>query len=219
MNVNKLFQVIKDIALNVKTVRSAYDGDVYTIWNTNEVKYASFVAAITSAGKQDNIRVYNLVLYYGDRLTQNGKNKNSIWDDALNTLQSVINKLNSLEDVEIDDNYTIRLFEQKFTDDLAGGFVEVTVHAEDELGGCEINDIITEDESLVARLKEAIAQYEQENAELALLLKEIYYKVTGEILEGYEPDPDPIRPDIPLPLDPDKPSNPLNPDFPNPIDG
>jgi len=110
MNVNKLFRVIKDIALNVKTVRSAYDGDVYTIWNTNEVKYASFVAAITSAGKQDNIRVYNMVLYYGDRLTQNGKNKNSIWDDALNTLQSVINKLNSLDEVEIDDNYTIRLF-------------------------------------------------------------------------------------------------------------
>ena len=40
MNVNNILRTIKDIASSVKTVRSAYDGDVYTIWNTNEVKYA-----------------------------------------------------------------------------------------------------------------------------------------------------------------------------------
>lgn len=185
MNVNNILRTIKDIASSVKTVRSAYDGDVYTIWNTNEVKYASFVVAISSAGKSDNIRTYNLVLYYGDRLTQDGKNKNSVWDDALNTLQSVINKINTLDDVEIDNNYTIRLFEQKFTDDLAGGFVEVELQAEDDLGACEINEIITPDETLIEQLKEAIRIYEVENFELSIVLREIMYKITGD--EQYKP--------------------------------
>ena len=38
MNISNLLNTIKEIARGVKTVRSAYDGDVYTIWNTKEVK-------------------------------------------------------------------------------------------------------------------------------------------------------------------------------------
>ena len=183
MNVNNILRTIKNIAASVKTVRSAYDGDVYTIWNTNEVNYASFVVAISAAGKQENLRTYNLVLYYGDRLMQDGKNKNSIWDDALNTLQSIINKINSLDNFEVDQDYSIRFFEQKFLDDLAGGFVEITLQAEDDLGTCEINDIITEDETLIERLKEEIKKYEAENAELAVLLKDILHRLSGEVVE------------------------------------
>ena len=114
---------------------------------------------------------------------QDGKNKNSIWDDALNTLQSIINKINSFDNFEVDPDYSIRFFEQKFLDDLAGGFVEITLQAEDDLGACEINDIITEDETLIERLEEAIRNYEAENEELAVLLKDILHRLSGEVVE------------------------------------
>ena len=182
MNVSNLFRIVKDIASKVKTVRSVYDGDVYSIWNTEEVKYASFVVALNSAGKQDNTRVYNLILYYGDRLMQDNSNRNSIVDDAMNTLQTVINKLNSYDSLYCED-YTFHPFEQKFLDYVAGAYVELTITSEDELGHCDINDIVTEDEDLIARLKQAIKDYKEKDAQLEILLKNIYHKLSGEVID------------------------------------
>lgn len=179
MSINTLLRTIKTIAAQIKTVRSAYDGDVYTIWNTGEIKYASFVVSVASAQRQDNMKAYNLVLYYGDRLIQNNSNRNAIFDDATNTLQSVINKLTSTDEIQCED-YTIRYFEQKFGDDLAGAYVELVLYTEDELGECSINDVTLADEELIEKLKEAIRELEAQNAELALLLKEILYKISGE---------------------------------------
>lgn len=179
MNVNGLFRLIKDIALQAKTVRSAYDGDVYTIWNTSETKYASFVVGLRSATKANNMRIYNVVMYYGDRLMQDGRNKNSVWDDAINTLQTVLNKLNSLDDVEVEGDYTFQTFEQKFEDMLAGAYVEIAINVEDALGGCEITDIITEEEGLIEKLKEAIEDYREKDKELTNLLNSILYRVWG----------------------------------------
>ena len=187
MNVNGLFRLIKDIALQTKTVRSAYDGDVYTIWNTSETKYASFVVGLRSATKANNMRTYNVVMYYGDRLMQDDRNKNSVWDDAINTLQTVLNKLNSLDDVEVVGDYTFQTFEQKFEDILAGAYVEIAINAEDVLGGCEITDIITEEEGLIEKLKEAIEDYREKDKELTNLLNSILYKVWG-----YTLSPEPI---------------------------
>lgn len=182
MTVNNIIRIIKEIARQVKTVRSAYDGDVYTIWNTGEIKYGSFVVGLTSAEKRDNLRVYHLVMYYADRLMQNGKNKNSIWDDAFNTLQTVINELIKNGNFDCED-YTFNCFEQKFLDDLAGAWVELTLYAEDDLGECNMNKIMIDDADLIEKLKALIEKYKQENEELALILKEILYKISGEEIE------------------------------------
>lgn len=182
MNVSNLFRIVKDIASKVKTVRSVYDGDVYSIWNTEEVKYASFVVGLNYASKDNNTRIYNLILYYGDRLLQDNSNRNAVVDDAMNTLQTVINKLNEYDEIECN-SYTMRPFEQKFLDYIGGAYVEVDVYVEDELGHCDINDIVTEDEDLIEQLKQAIREYEQKDAQLSGLLKEILHKISGEIIE------------------------------------
>lgn len=182
MNVSNLIRITKDLASKVKTVRSVYDGDVYSIWNTEEVNYASFVVALNSAGKQDNTRVYNLILYYGDRLMQDNSNRNAIIDDAMNTLQTVVNKLNSYDSLDCED-YTFHPFEQKFLDYIAGAYVELTITAEDDLGLCDINDITTEDEDLIARLREIIEEYKEKDAQLEVLLKDIYHRLSGEVID------------------------------------
>lgn len=141
MTVNNLFRLIKNISSKVKTVASSYDGDVYTIWNTGEVKYASFVVALSNSVKRDNLRAYNLLMYYGDRLIQDGSNKNSVWDDAINTLQTIVNKLCTIDGIDTDGDYQFTPFEQKFEDNLAGAYVDLTLLVEDSLGECGINDI------------------------------------------------------------------------------
>ena len=180
MNITSLLNNIKEIAGNVHTVRSVYDGDVYTIWNTGEIKYASFVVSIKNVQRSGNTRSYSILLYYGDRLMSDCSNRIGIWDDATNTLQSVLNKLSNLDCVVGD--YTVILFEQKFLDLLAGGYVEVNIEVEDELGECEMNDIILDNETLIERLKEAIRKYQGKDDELSTLLAQILFKLDGTVV-------------------------------------
>lgn len=138
MNITQLLNKIKDIAEGLQTTNSSFIGDVSDIWNTAEVEYASFVVSVTSVQRENNVRNYNLILYYGDRLLQNKSNIIAVWDDAVNTIQSVLNKLSEY-DVEYGD-YTVELFEQKFNDVLAGGYAVVDVITEDDLGECEMEE-------------------------------------------------------------------------------
>lgn len=189
MNITNLLYNIKNIASQVRTIRSVYDGDVYTIWNTGQIKYASFVVGVTSVIRRNNTRQYNLIMYYGDRLMNNSSNKNAIWDDATNTLQTIVNSIQEQLEGSVED-YTIQLFEQKFEDMLAGGYVNISIATEDELGDCEINDLIIPEDELIERLKQEIVRLEEEievmsekDAQLAILLKDVYYRLTGTVLQ------------------------------------
>ncbi len=84
---------------------------------------------------------------------------------------------------DITEGWTITFFTQQFADELAGGYVSFYVEIEKPIGDCLIDEYEDEDEKLVDRLKDAIRQYEEENEELTLLLKEILYKLTAEIVE------------------------------------
>lgn len=182
MNITNLLDTIVDIAKEVKTVHSSQKGDVYSIWNSQEVKYSSFVVSIRSVTRNVNMRTYNLLLYYGDRLLQSFDNKTAIWDDATNTIQSVINKLESYTNCIVNDDYNIILFEQNFSDLLAGGYVELSVSIEDELGECEMNELILPNDTLIDQLEQAIREYEEKDAQLCIILKQILFKLTGEIV-------------------------------------
>ena len=122
----------------------------------------------------------NIYLYYCDRLTQDNSNEYEIKATAELVLTSIINYLSEIGDVY--DGYQINFFNQTFTDNLAGGYVQIQFETDRILGDCLIDEYKDEDEKLIERLKEAIRQYEAENAELALLLKEILYKLTAEIV-------------------------------------
>lgn len=96
-------------------------------------------------------------------------------------LNSIVNYAAKIGDV--DDGWTIIYFEQQFADYCAGGYVQFNLEVPNVIGECLIDEYKDDDEELIDRLKEAIRQYAKENAELALLLKEILYKLTGEVLQ------------------------------------
>ena len=84
---------------------------------------------------------------------------------------------------DVDDGWTINYFEQQFADYCAGGYVQFNLEVPNVMGDCLIDEYKVDDEKLIERLEEAIRQYEKENEELALLLKEILYKLTSEVLQ------------------------------------
>ena len=96
-------------------------------------------------------------------------------------LNSIVNYAAKIGDV--DDGWTINYFEQQFADSCAGGYVQFNLEVPNVMGECLIDEYKDDDENLIDRLKEAIRQYVEENEELALLLKEILYKLTSEVLQ------------------------------------
>lgn len=140
MNVNEIVNIIKDIAKVQKGVHSVFDGDVYENWNSAEAKYGSVNIGLQNMTYNANFITYTFVLYYGDRLLQDKKNVNSVYSDGLRVLQSIINKLNTEDGVDIPEEIVYTPFEQKFMDYLAGVYASVDITCESELGMCDIEE-------------------------------------------------------------------------------
>lgn len=183
MNFIQILNKLEAYSLSIPYVKSTNTGDIYEFLNGKpDVKYATVNIDINQSVRNDNLISYSVYLYYVDRLTEDKKNWKEIKTTAEQTLNSIINYAsNMLGDVI--DGWTITYFEQQFADYTAGAWVNFTLEVPSVLGNCLIDEYLDDEEKLIERLKEAIRQYEADNAELALLLKEILHKISGEVID------------------------------------
>lgn len=182
MNFIQLLKKLEAYSLSLPYVNSTNLGDIYEYLNgSTNVKYASVNIDINQSTRNDNLISYSVYLYYVDRLVEDKSNWMEVKTTAEQVLNSIVNYAAEIGDV--DDGWTINYFEQQFADYCAGGYVQFNLEVPNVMGECLIDEYKEDDENLIEQLKEAIRQYEKENAELALLLKEILYKLTGEVLQ------------------------------------
>lgn len=182
MNFIQILKRLETYSMSIPYVNEVNLGDIYEYLNGKpNVKYASVNIDINQSTRNDNLISYSVYLYYIDRLSEDKSNWKEIKTTAEQVLNSIINyAANELGDVI--DGWVINYFEQQFADNCAGGWVNFNLEVPSVLGDCLIDDYMDDDEELIEKLKEAIRQYEEDNAELALLLKEILHKLTGEII-------------------------------------
>lgn len=140
MNVTEIINKIKEVALSQQGVHTAFDGDVYDNWNKAETVYGSVNVGLQNMTYDSNLVTYNVVLYYGDRLLQDKRNVNDIYSDGMRVIQSIINKLNTEDGINIGGEIIYTPFEQQFMDYLAGVYTTVDITTESELGLCTIAD-------------------------------------------------------------------------------
>lgn len=180
MNIVQILNRVSIYASQLKFVNTVYKGDIYENLNGHpDTKYGVVNIDIPSVTVNENLQVMNIYLYYCDRLTQDNTNEYEIKSTAELVLTSIINYLSKIGDVY--DGYQINFFNQSFTDNLAGGYVQIQFETNRILGDCLIDEYKDEDEELIEHLKEAIIKYESENAELAELLKDILFRLEGEL--------------------------------------
>lgn len=178
MNLQQLLHKIEHFAKQQKFVNSVTIGDVYENWNGEpDKKYGALNIDVPQLIVNSNMQQMQVYLYYADRLAHDHSNEYEIKTTAELVLNNVINYCAELGDIT--EGWTITFFTQQFADELAGGYVSFYVEIEKPFGDCLIDDYIDEDEDLIERLKEAIHQYEEENVELAELLKEILFRLSG----------------------------------------
>ena len=181
MNFIQLLKKLEAYSLSLPYVSSTNLGDIYEYLNGSpNVKYASVNIDINQSTRNDNLITYSVYLYYVDRLVEDKSNWMEVKTTAEQVLNSIVNYAAEIGDV--DDGWTIKYFEQQFADYCAGGYVQFNLEVPNVMGECLIDEYKVDDEKLIERLEEAIRQYEKENEELSLLLKEILFKLTAEIV-------------------------------------
>lgn len=183
MNFLRILKKLEAYSLSLPYVNEVNLGDIYEYLNGKpNVRYASVNIDINQSTRTENLVNYSVFLYYVDRLSDDKSNWKEIKTTAEQVLNSIINyAANELGDVI--DGWIINYFEQQFADNCAGGWVNFNIEVPSVLGDCLIDEYEDDEEKLIERLKEAIRQYEEDNAELALLLKEILHKISGEVIE------------------------------------
>lgn len=140
MNIIALYEHIKQYALTIPIVNSYYNTSVYECWNNPNVKYGSVVFAVKSVREQNSISKYECVIYYGDRLNDNKSNRDAIQSDAVGVINNIINRLNSSNLIEFV-TYPVQsvIFEQKFSDELAGAYANITIDLQATGDDCDFN--------------------------------------------------------------------------------
>lgn len=131
MNIVQLNNFIEKIVSCTEIVKSFYTNSVYECWNAEEVKYGSISFCITKTQMRERTMTYDAIIYYGDRLLEDKSNRNAIWSDATQVIQSIIGTVNSVDgEISISYPYNLTLFEQKFADELAGAYAEISIEVE-----------------------------------------------------------------------------------------
>ena len=138
MNTRQLIKYINDITNTIPIVHSFNDVDPYTYWNSQEVKYGSVIFAVKGYNQSNGVTRYNCVVYYGDRVLKDESNVNNIYTDAQTTINTIISNV-ELSDgtiTVVSGSPSITFFRQRFLDELAGGYCNFTIEADDAIGAC-----------------------------------------------------------------------------------
>ena len=183
MNFIQILNKLQAYSLSLPYVNDANLGDIYEYLNGKpNVKYAAVNIDITQSTRNDNLTSYNVYLYYVDRLKEDKSNWKEIKTVGEQVLSSIINY--AARDLgDVDDGWTINYFEQQFSDFCAGAYVNFNLEVPNVLGDCLIDEYKDDQQSLIDQLREIIKKLQEENAELALQLKEILYRLWGTELE------------------------------------
>lgn len=140
MSLPQLYDYIGQIAQTIPIVHSYSNQTPYEYWNTHEVKYGSVIFAVKTVRTQNNIAKFDCVLYYGDRLNETGSNRDSVQSDAIGVLDSIVSRLNCSDRVEyVTYPFQTTLFEQKFADNLAGAYTNITIDLPATGNCCDYN--------------------------------------------------------------------------------
>lgn len=135
MTLVELVNEMKTIANSLVLVNTALDGDIYDN-AVGTVRYGLFNVDIESVERNEFGSVVSLYIYYADRLLQDKSNYLQLTDDAVNVLQTVLQRLSKSKSVIGIGTYTFTPFQQKFDDYLGGAYCRVNVTIKSTVSKC-----------------------------------------------------------------------------------
>lgn len=139
MNYRNLVDKIKTVILQEDFVNTFECGDVYTINNKVNTEYSLLCFELQNVrlNKKTKVNEYVFRVYYIDLLTESLDNINDINAATIYTFNSMLNRFENEEDIDMDITSDIMFFTQSFRDKCAGGYATITVKEYSPYNYCE----------------------------------------------------------------------------------
>jgi hypothetical protein len=126
MNLSQLIRAIEGVAMQQPSVNMVIKHDIFRINSAPDVKYGVFAwVQGQHTGSVMGLQKYSFSLFYADRLMDDGSNMTEVQSVGVETLGNILRQLENM-DIEVAD-YTIQSFNQRFTDECAGVFCNVSL--------------------------------------------------------------------------------------------
>ena len=126
MTLAQLIQILERVAKQQPSVRMIVQNDVYRISSAPSLQYGVFAWLQNQhTGTTDGAMTFSFTLFYVDRLKEDLSNQIEIQSVGCETIGNILRVLEEY-DIEVD-SYTMQTFNQRFTDECAGVFCNVSL--------------------------------------------------------------------------------------------
>lgn len=126
MTLIQLINLLEGIAKEQPSINMIVQQDVFRINSAPSLKYGVFAwTQGLHSGSINGMVSYSFSLFYVDRLKEDQSNQIEIQSVGCETIGNILRTLEEY-DVEVG-NYTLQTFNQRFTDECAGVFANVTL--------------------------------------------------------------------------------------------
>lgn len=134
MTLIEIVKAFEKIAKKIPNINYIGEGDIFSLNSLPNIDYSVFFITQYEHQQMENTMVYNLVLYYIDRVDDNTL---AVQSNGILTLNNIINHFEQeYSDIEVDYDINYTTFTHKFTDDCAGVYCNVKITADADLGIC-----------------------------------------------------------------------------------
>lgn len=128
MTLLELIKTIEVIASHQPSIKMVVENDVFRLNKKADARYGvfAFVQREHSSSVESNVISYSFTFFYVDRLKNDRSNQIEIQSVGIQTLDNIIRQLDDLE-IYAETTYTFQVFNQRFLDECAGVFCNVTL--------------------------------------------------------------------------------------------
>lgn len=127
MTLSQVIKAVEKVAMSQPSINMIVRSDVFRINSAPSLKYGVFAwTQGQHTGSINGMTSYNLTLFYIDRLTEDRSNQTEIQSVGCETIGNILRTMSEKYDIDVG-NYSIQPFNQRFTDECAGVFSQVSL--------------------------------------------------------------------------------------------
>lgn len=128
MTLKQVIKAFEVIASSLPSVNMIVENDIFRLNKYSDARYGVFgwTQGLHSASLDSDFINYSFTFFYVDRLKDNKENQIEIQSVGIETLDNVIRVMES-KGLYVDERYTFQTFNQRFLDECAGVFCNLTI--------------------------------------------------------------------------------------------
>ena len=128
MTLLELIKAMEVVASKQPSINMVVENDVFRLNNKADARYGvfAFTQGQHSTSIDSNLITYAFTLFYVDRLKNDRSNQIEIQSVGIQTLDNIIRAMDEIG-IYTETSYSFQVFNQRFTDECAGVFCNVTL--------------------------------------------------------------------------------------------